>query len=135
MSKENLQEKYVEFQMVDQQIKSLREQIESLEGQLGELQKLKLSLDSLETMKTDSESFVPLSSGVYLKGKITDNSVLLMNVGAGVMVEKPLKEGKEIVETQINELIELRSVMATNVNTLIDRAKNLQKEVMALAEE
>jgi len=76
------QEMYMQFQMLDQNIKQLQRQFEMITNQLIELSVTSSSLDEFNKIDNGKEVFVPLSSGIFAKANIKDTSELLVNVGA-----------------------------------------------------
>ena len=132
MSMEQIQEKYMEFQMVDAQVNQIKEQLKALDAQATELKNLSENLDELEKVSEDSESLIPVNSGVYLKGKITDKKKVIINVGSNIMVEKDIESAKHMVESQINQISDVRVQFVDEYKTTVKRAKALQKEIIAL---
>ena len=94
--KENkTQEIYMEYQSIDEHIKQLQKQLEVLTSHLVEMHSTSSSLDDLDKIKKDREMFVPISSGIFAKGMISNTSELLVNVGANVFVSKNISFSKK----------------------------------------
>src|SRR3989338_2449099 len=85
-----MQEKYIELQLLDQQIKQMQKQIQLVEQQVMELSSVKQSLDEIKNIEKGTEVLAPLSSGIFAKAEIKDIDKLLVNVGADVVIEKDL---------------------------------------------
>ena len=99
-----LQQRYMELQLLDQQIKQTQQQLGLLEQQIAELAGLEENLDEIEKVKTDSEIFAPLGQGVFIKASIKDNKEVLMNVGPNIHVKKKIPEAIEVIKAQKEEL-------------------------------
>ncbi len=132
MSMEQIQEKYMEFQMVDAQVNQIKEQLKALDAQSSELKSLRQNLDEIEKISEDSESLIPVNSGVYLKGRITDQKKVVINVGSNILVEKDLESAKQMIESQITQIDEVRIQFVDEYKSTVKRAKALQKEIIAL---
>ena len=74
------------------------------------------TLSSLETIKGLGDEDVvlfPLGSASYIRGKVVDRGKVLVDVGAGVVVEKDVDEAVEYLrERQRDAQLELKTVLA-----------------------
>ena len=127
-----LQQKYMEFQMLDQQIKQMQKQLQMIESQLQELNNTQESLDDLNKIKQGTDFLAPIASGIFVKGKLSENSELLVNVGANVTVSKAVSEVKGMLATQIKELQELQQNTAAQFQMTTQKAVKLQNELEKL---
>ena len=129
-AKERLNEKYILYQVLSQNIESMKQQMEMVEQQLIELKSTSMSIDDIEKMGESNEIFLPLGSGCFGKGSITDAKKVLVNVGAGVFVNKDIKSAKSSVEAIFNELekagIELEEQMKRALNQINEIASEIQ---------
>lgn len=128
-SKEKNKELYLELTTLDEQVKNLHAQIENIDEQLSELNSSKVILNKFSDLKVGDELRVPLASGVYIKAKLTDIDKLLVNVGAGVSVEKTPVQVIEILDGQVIELMSYREKLVEQMKLLITRVEKIQKEV------
>ena len=126
---EDIQKKYIEFQLFDQQLKQFQQQLMILKQQLTELNNLDENLSYIEKTKESSKIMAPLGAGVYVKAKLEDNKNVLMNVGAKTLAIKTLKESKDIVGSQIKELNKVVSEMEEESTKLVAKCDELQLEI------
>lgn len=129
----DIQKLYSEFQLIDNQIKMLQQQISTLNAQLHELVSTTKNLDDLKNVKPGTEIFVPINSGVYAKAEIKDNNELIVNVGANTVVNKNVEDTKKTIETQINELKNLQTQMVDELNQMTNQAALLENQINNLA--
>ena len=129
-----LQQKYMEFQMVDQQVKQMQKQLQLVEAQMHELNNTQEYLDDLSKTKEGTDFLAPIASGIFVKGRLAENKELLINVGANVTVSKPVSEVKDMLKTQLNELEEVQQNTAVQFQALTQKAIKLQKELEKLIE-
>ena len=94
MPKENkdLQQKYLEFQILTEQIPKIQQQIVSLNQQIMELKLLKDSLNKVKNIKANTKSLIPLSPNIFTKAEIKDNKEVLVSVGSNILVKKTIPE-------------------------------------------
>jgi len=87
--------------MSEEQTQQLLYQMQMLEGYFSELSQKEASIvyiireaasaiKSLKTIddKADAETLVPLGLGTFVKTKTVPNEKLILNIGAGIAVEK-----------------------------------------------
>ena len=129
MKKEDLQQRFVEFQMVDQQIKVLQQQLHVLEQQATEIAQLIDNLEQLKTVKPKTPAFAHLGPGVAIEATITDASQVVMNVGAGAMVKKSLPDAQKTLHTQIVEIQHIMQRMQEEVQKLRGHAMALREDI------
>jgi prefoldin alpha subunit len=123
------QEKYLQMQMMAQQIKATREQLQELEMQEHQISETLESLDNFKSTKIGSEIFVPMNTGIFAKAELKDNTKLLINVGSGVVVEKDVDGTKKIIETQIQEIRKVRTQLTHDLESLAMESHHLEHEI------
>ena len=126
------QEMYMEFQMLEQHIKKLQAQLEAVTGQLMELNSTSNGLDEFEKIKGEREIFVPVSSGIFAKAKLTETTELLVNVGSNVVVKRDVSSAKKLIHGQMNEIKKIQERIADQLDKLTSRAGELQEGLQEL---
>jgi prefoldin alpha subunit len=91
---------------------SLTEDVQLISGNFGNL-KLALSrynqsLDSLQTISpddnADAQVFVPLTSSMYVPGKLSNIKTVLVDIGTGYFAEKTISQAQEFLKNKIKLL-------------------------------
>ena len=129
---QEIQNKYVELQLLNQQIKQIQEQFLILQQQLTELINIETSLTELKDVKKNNEMFSPIGSGIFVSSTIKDNDLVIVNVGAGVLIEKTVDEAKKLVQSQmenINKSIEIAKEQFAKASTF---SEELTAEIQAM---
>ena len=130
-----LNEKYLELQVLDQQVKQVNQQMINLDTQLLELQKLEENLDDLSQTKKDTEILVAFGGGVFSKAELKDNSTVLMNVGADIIVEKDIPSSKKVIRHQIDQIKDVLQQLEQEFNILAMNSQILQQDMQKLSSE
>jgi prefoldin alpha subunit len=102
--------------IIDQKMNELLQQSRVLEAYLNDImsreatitrliQEARLASDALQNMLsgTELESLTPVGIGVYTKAVIPPVKKLLVNIGAGVTIEKTKDDTINYVENKLNE--------------------------------
>ncbi len=133
MSREDLQRKYIELKILEQQTNQVQQQLAMLDNQLSILERTKESIYEINSVKPGSQTFIPLGQGVFVKGEVKDTKNLLVGVGANIAVSKNVKESKEIIDKQIVEVNNLMKQMEEQLQQAGMHAGILEKEIQELA--
>jgi len=99
MSDKELQ---IKFQIFEQQIMQLQQQLQAVESAILELSKLSIDLEDLKG-NVDKEILSPIGRGVFIKAKLISEE-LIVDVGGKNLVNKSIPETKKIIEEQIEKL-------------------------------
>lgn len=130
-----VQQKYMELQLLNNQMNQLQKQLQLLEQQAVEVEGVQQNLDEFKTVKPGSEIFVPLSSGIFAKAELKENSELLVNVGANTAVTKNVDDTKKLLSEQVGEIRKVQEELAHEFEKLANRAEQLQDELRQMVEE
>jgi len=123
---EHSQEEILQFQTLVEQYHEMQEQVQGLAQHKEELERVSESLKIISQCKEGDESLLPLGGGIYLKGSLKNNAEVLMNVGAQVVVTKPLDEAQKSVEEQVQEVVTIQSHLEEESQKLLNYLKELQ---------
>src|SRR3989338_5850157 len=126
------QEMYMEYQMLDQHIKKMQAHLEAITNQLMEAASTNSAIDELEKIKNGMEIFVPISSGIFVKAAIKDTSDLLVNVGAGAVVQKGRASAKKLVQAQIEEMKKIHERMVIELGKMAARAGEIEQALQKI---
>jgi len=130
-----LQKKYYEYQMMEEQMKVINEQLQELSNKLTELEYIKISLDEIGKVKKGSEILAPITSGVFIKANLEDNRKLLVNVGNNTVVTKSVAETKGLMDGQIQEVEQIRAQLLEQFSVMSEKSTEIEKELQKLTKD
>lgn len=121
---ENLdQETIQKFQVYEQQIQHIQQQMQAIENGIKDVEILKSGLDSLKGAK-GKEILAPIGRGVFVQAKILSED-LITDIGDRNLVKKDIKDTKRISQEQIEKLEEIKQ-------ELQNKLKEIDKEITEL---
>ena len=126
-----LQEKYMEFQILQQQIEQLSKYMEELDAKLEEFSLTKENIEGMEKVPQNAETLVSLAPGIFAQAEIKENKKFVINVGANVLVEKTIPQIAELLNKQIEEISQAQMQMDQNLLAMNQRMKDLIKELQS----
>jgi prefoldin alpha subunit len=102
MEKKELQEKIFAYRLLESRLDGLIKQRDLLISRMAEIQSTLNSIDEIE--KSREEILFPLGSNAYVAGKVNDKKNMIVEIGAGIALEKTTKEGEEILKRRMEEV-------------------------------
>ncbi|MDO8740600.1 MAG: prefoldin subunit alpha [Candidatus Woesearchaeota archaeon] len=130
-----LKEKYMEFQLMNEQFKKLQEQLQMIMQQGIELNNTIGNLDDFKKIGKENDLFVPITGGVFAKAKLLDSEDVLVNVGAGVVIKKPIDDVKTLLSDQLGQMNAVQQEMLANLQMAGERVQQLDDELQDLVKE
>lgn len=103
MSEEKAQQLMQHMQMLENYFADLSQREVTLYGILREA---KSAIESIKSLgqKPDSETLVPVGLGTFVKAKISSDDKFILNIGAGISLEKDSMSTINYLESRIKEI-------------------------------
>jgi len=111
----------VESRYLEETVNELQSRISLTNNAITELRVSSMTLEGLETEQKDSQLFVPIGGGSYVKARLETSKKVVVGIGADVAVEKTLKEAKAELEARIAELEKTREALGQQFNQVVGR--------------
>lgn len=127
---DEMQKKYVEFQILQQQLQQVYQQIQQIDTQLTELNNVIVSLEDFKNLKPGSEMLVPLASGIFAYAELKQTDMVRVNVGSNVSVKKSIGDTINLVKAQIKELDDYKTKLVANFTQVNEYVHILQQELI-----
>ncbi len=103
MSEEQTQQLLYQLQMLEAHFADLTQR----ENTLGNVyREASLAIETVKNIDGQNEldTLVPVGMGTYIKAKSTQNDKIILNVGAGVAIEKPKDAAINYLEARLKEV-------------------------------
>jgi prefoldin alpha subunit len=132
-NEEQIQQKYMQFQMIQQQLEEVNQHLGMLNEQSSELDISIEAVKQIAKTKLDNEFLASVANGIFIKGELKDNEKLIVNVGMNTTVEKTIPEVVVLLEEQKKEIIariaETDSIMMKMNSEAMKLFKEVEEEV------
>ena len=103
MSEEQAQQLMYQMQMLENYFVELNRKEESLIAIIREAASAIQSIKAINE-KPESSTLVPMGMGSFVKAKISSNEKLILNLGAGVAIEKDKDGAVNFLESRLKEM-------------------------------
>ncbi|WP_456423963.1 prefoldin subunit alpha [Thermococcus sp.] len=117
------------------EIEYLRSQIGAIDATIADLRVVDATLAYIKDKGKGKSIYIPLGSGIAIKGKIDDPDDVIMDVGAGILVGASVDEARENIEKRINALMNLRLALLRKIEEDTRKVNELLKELQEMKPE
>lgn len=97
------------------------------------------TIENLKNLQDGQEILLPLGNLsilgniAYIKAKLMDSSTVLVNVGASVVIEKPIGDAKDLLDKQLEELNKIKAQLSQAMQQIIQNIQQIRNEIERLA--
>ena len=127
-----------ELEMGMAQMDQLKVQIDTLTRQRDSLGTIVMDYDRsikvLESMKAGSsdEILLPIGGQVYVKARIIDPEICLVDQGVGIMMDRSLSEAMDQIKERKEKVLQAVSNMDNSINELLARYNEVSARTQQL---
>ena len=133
MSEEKTQQLLYQMQMLEGYFSELTQKEESIISVIREASSAVVSLKAIDN-KTDSETLVPMGLGTFVKTKLIPNQKLILNIGAGIAIEKDQNYAINFLESRLKEFqVALQDISGQKqqVSASLEQGKQQMNQLLA----
>ena len=133
MSEEQTQQLLYQMQMLEGYFSELIQKEQAIISVFREASSAVVSLKAIDN-KTDSETLVPMGLGTFVKTKLIPNQKLILNVGAGVAIEKDQNYAINFLESRLKEMqvaLQETSGQKQQVSASLEQGKQQMNQLLA----
>jgi len=118
---EDFQKSLVQLRAYEGSARALQARLEIVNAALNEFSLASTTLEGVKTQKTDEDALIPVGGGSYVRVKLSDISKIVMGVGAGVAVEKPIEDSVNEFKERITDLDKARTSLQEQLSQALFR--------------
>ncbi|MCK4634146.1 prefoldin subunit alpha [Candidatus Bathyarchaeota archaeon] len=128
-NEEALRRLLTELRLLEATVEALHNRINLVNAAIAELSFASATIIGLEKEEKGKPLLVPIGGGSFVKAEISTTETMIVGMGAGVSVEKPRDEAKEIIEKRISELEKSRSTIEQQLNQVLERMRSNKQQL------
>ena len=133
MSEEQAQQLLYQMQMMEGYLSELTQKEGTIMSIIREASSAIQSLKTIDT-KTDNETLVPVGLGTFIKTKTVPNENLILNIGAGIAVEKDKDSAINFLELRLKEMqvaLQETSNQKQQISANLEHGKQQMEQMLA----
>ncbi len=105
LNAEEKQQKLLQFQVLQQHLQEISQQLELLQEQQAELEVGINALQQVKETAKQTELLAPVANGIFVKGQLLDTKTVVVNVGSDVTTEMGIPRAVELLLQQQKEVL------------------------------
>ncbi len=129
-----LQRKYMQLQIIKQQLSALVEEKTAVTEKLTELSTTIEAMKKLPGVNKGEEMWSSIGSGAFVRSDIKDTDNVFVAVGAGVVMKEARGRGIEILAGRLEQLQKIDTQLAEEINKFAEAAAKLEQELQHAVE-
>jgi len=111
----------LEQRVLEESARTLQERLELVSAALRDSAIAQTTLQGIKTQKTETEALIPIGAGSHVRAKLADVSKIVMGIGAGVAVEKPIEDSVNEIKERIADLDKARTSLQEQLSQALFR--------------
>jgi len=121
---ETLRRLAVEIRILEGTAEAVQSRINLLNATLAELRIASMTLEGVEKEKEGAPLFVPIGGGSYVKAKLESADTVIVGIGAGVAIERTIKEARENLGNRLAEFEKMRTTFQQQLTQVIEKIQD-----------
>ncbi len=129
LSNEDIQKLSTQFQQLQYQADALTEQLNMVSASLADSGKAINTITGFEGVEDGHEILIPIGMGTNIMAKLSKPDTVIMEIGAGISLEKDLENAKKSLEIQKEELTKFHQSTQNNLNQILTKMQEIESVV------
>lgn len=133
-----LQEKLAAYRSLENRLNSLANQQNAFASKIVEVQSTIESINEIRKGANDKGILFQLGSAAHTRGTVSDKNKIIVEIGAGVALEKTAEEAISILESRKKEIEEAMEVLQKdmhNMSAAMQEIENAAQEMLRMKQE
>ena len=127
MASDKMSELIYRLRLYESQAKVISDQLNLIEFKINELINAREFIDNLKNMEEGHEVLLPIGGGIYIRARLADNSKVMMDLGANVIVLDSVDKIRGMVEEDIKKLNDSKNNLENQLNKIIEESRKIQE--------
>jgi prefoldin alpha subunit len=124
---QEMQERMLAYRMLENRIRGLAQQRQMISSKILEIQGTLAGIE--DTMKSEGDVIFSIGSEAHIKGGVKDRKNIIVEVGAGVALEKSVEDAKATLEGRLKELESAFSNIQSEMSRMSSAMSDIQSDL------
>ena len=129
LSDEDIQKLSSQFQQLQYQAEALSQQLNMVSASLADTEKALNTIAGFEGVEDEHEILIPIGMGTNIMAKISKPDTVIMEIGAGISMEKDMDNAKKSLDIRKEELTKFHQTIETNQDQIATKMHEIESVV------
>lgn len=129
-TEKRLQEKVMAYKMLENRLETLGKQQSMFANRMMEINNTIASVEEIK--KGEQDILFPLGSAAFAKGKVSEEKRIIVEIGAGVVLEKTIEDGIALLEERKKELENANTVLNNEIETIARQMQVIEADTQQI---
>ncbi len=130
---DQMREVLVEIRFLENSARVLQSRLDYVAAALSETLTAISTLEGTRGKPVDTETLFPIGSGSFVKAKLADAQNIVIGVGAGVCIEKPLEDSMKDLRLRSSELEKARVSVTQQLSQVLNQVEDYRAHLSDMA--
>ena len=123
----------MDIRLLESSARVLQSRLDVVTAALSETLTAISTLEGTKGKDGETEALVPIGSGSFVKTKLADVQKVIIGVGAGVCIEKPIEDSMKDLRLRSSELERARTTVTQQLSQIIGQSEDYRAHLNDLA--
>lgn len=123
----------MDIRLLESSARVLQSRLDVVTAALSETLTAISTLEGTRGKGGETEALVPIGSGSFVKTKLADVQKVIIGVGAGVCIEKPIEDSMKDLRLRSSELERARTTVTQQLSQIIGQSEDYRAHLNDLA--
>ncbi|MCS3922991.1 prefoldin subunit alpha [Methanosalsum natronophilum] len=109
-------------------VETLYQQINAVQSQIDECTSALNTINELKEINDELDTMVPIGAGSYLHAKLTKPDTVVVNIGAGISVEKTVENAIKTLNRRKDDLTKTVEQLQSSMNQLTKSIEEIENK-------
>ncbi len=129
LSDEDIQKLSSQFQQLQYQAEALSQQLNMVSASLADTEKALNTIAGFEGVEDEHEILIPIGMGTNIMAKMSKPDTVIMEIGAGISMEKDMDNAKKSLGIRKEELTKFHQTIQNNQDQIATKMHEIESVV------
>ncbi len=125
----NIRESLAQLRFFESSAQTLQSRLEIVNAAMNEYAMASSTLEGIKTQKPEEETLIPVGGGSFARAKLGDVTKIVVGVGAGIAIEKPIDDSITEVKSRLADLEKARTSLQEQLTQTVMRIEAEREKV------
>jgi prefoldin alpha subunit len=126
---EALSQSLAQLRIYEGTARALQARLDVVNAATSEFALASSTLEGVKTQSADADVLIPVGGGSFVRGRLADVSKIVVGVGAGVAIEKPIQDSISEIKSRVTDLEKVRTTLQEQLTQTLIRTEQEREKL------